>query len=85
MRLLSSSLLLQFCAFLLLQLCAFLLLQLFAFLLLQLFASLFRVCRLNRMEKAFFFKTESLSVLFRECSPDSIIQFLKCTNLFNKL
>ena len=32
-----------------------------------------------------FFKTESLSVLFRECSPNSIIQFLKCTNLFNKL
>ena len=28
-----------------------------------------------------FFKTESLSVLFRECSPNSIIQFLKCTNL----
>ena len=32
-----------------------------------------------------FFKTESLSVLFRECSPNSIIQFLKCTNLLNKL
>ena len=32
-----------------------------------------------------FFKTESLSVLFRECSPNSIIQFLKCTNLFSKL
>ena len=32
-----------------------------------------------------FFKTESLSVLFRDCSPNSIIQFLKCTNLFNKL
>ena len=32
-----------------------------------------------------FFKTESLNVLFRECSPNSIIQFLKCTNLFNKL
>ena len=31
------------------------------------------------------FKTESLSVLFRECSLNSIIQFLKCTNLFNKL
>ena len=31
------------------------------------------------------FKTESLSELFRECSPDNIIQFLKCTNLFNKL
>ena len=29
------------------------------------------------------FKTESLSVLFRECSPNSIIQFLKCTNLTN--
>ena len=32
-----------------------------------------------------FFKTESLSVLLREYSLDSIIQFLKCTNLFNKL
>ena len=31
------------------------------------------------------FKTESLSVLFRECSADNIIQFLKYTNLFNKL
>ena len=32
-----------------------------------------------------FFKTESLSVLLCECSADNIIQFLKCTNLFNKL
>ena len=32
-----------------------------------------------------FFKTESLSVLFRECSADNNIQFLKCTNLFNKM
>ena len=32
-----------------------------------------------------FFKTESLSVLFSEYSPDSIIQFLKCMKLFNKL
>ena len=43
-----------------------------------------RVCRLDRMEKAFFFNTESLRVLFRECSPD-IIQFSKCMNLFDKL
>ena len=31
------------------------------------------------------FKTESLKVMFRECSPDNIIQFLKQTNLFDKL
>ena len=31
------------------------------------------------------FNTESLSVLFRECSLDNIMHFLKCTNLFNKL
>ena len=33
------------------------------------------------MEETIFLKTESLSVLFRECSAD-IIQFLKYTNLF---
>ena len=31
-----------------------------------------------------FFNTESLSVLL-EYSPDCIIQFFKCTNLFDKL
>ena len=31
-----------------------------------------------------FLNAESLSVLFRECCPD-IIQFLKCTNLFDKM
>ena len=30
------------------------------------------------------FSKESLNVLYRECSAD-IIQFLKCTDLFNKL
>ena len=34
--------------------------------------------------RLFFFNTESLSVLFRECSPDNIIPFLKETNLFGK-
>ena len=32
-----------------------------------------------------FFSTESLTVLFREYSPDNIIQFLEETNLFGKL
>ena len=32
-----------------------------------------------------FFNAESLSVLFRECSPDNISQFLKETNLFGKM
>ena len=42
------------------------------------------MCRLDGMEKAIFFITESLKVLFREYSPDNIVQFLKQINLFDK-
>ena len=38
----------------------------------------------DRVEKAML-GTESLKMVFRDCSPDNIVQFLKQTSLFDKL
>ena len=44
---------------------------------------LLTVWRLDGVEKAIFFNAKSLKVLFRKCSPDNVVQFLKQTYLPN--
>ena len=36
-------------------------------------------------EYRIFFNSYSLRLLYHECSPNNIVEFLKCTNLFSKM